>query len=320
VTDTTAPPEKSSGTRPAPRHPNEDLPVRHFDAATVRRDVWAFLFKSVDYPWLVWRHRHLVGNFFWRDLLGRFRGSFLGAGWTLVQPLFLFAVYYMVFGVLFGGKTPGQPASSFFAIWLFSGIIAFNALQDATMTGCQSVVTNGNLVKKVAFPSELLIVSPVMVGLCMHTVGLCVLVPMSLILGIADIGPAILLLPVALAIQFTLALGIGLLLSAWNVFVRDTAHLYGVVSSAWFFLSPLFYSPTLIEQRLGSTAAALFTILNPAHGLLLLHRQVFGIEEPGTIPTSLGTNLGLAVAWALLFFFFGLAVFRSRKSRFADLI
>lgn len=309
------------------------MPVREFDSETARRGVLAFLGQCLDYPVLAVRHHDLVSNFFWRDLMGRFRGSFLGAGWTLVQPIFLFSVYFVVFGFLF--SKPGSEASIQFAIWLFSGIVAFNALQEATTAGCRSVLENGNLVKKVAFPAELLLLSPTLAGLVMHLVGLVVAIPAAFLLGQAHLGPEILLLPVALALQFVMVLGIGLLLAAVNVVVRDTSHLYGVLSMAWFFLSPLFYTPSLIRDKVdefaisqgatladgwGDFAVLVATIVNPAHGLLLVHRQALGIGTPELLVTSLGFNLAVAAGWSVVFFAFGLAVFRSRKSRFSDLI
>ena len=293
--------------------------VRAFDAAKAPRGIAAFLGGFLTYPGLAWTQRELVGNFFWRDLMGRFRGSFLGAGWTLVQPVFLFSVYYLVFGFLLGSKTGDVGPGADLAIWMFSGIIAFNALQEATNAACSSVLNNGNLVKKVAFPSELLPLSSALIGSVIFLVGLVVAVVVGLVLGQVRVTPLMGMIPLVVVLHFVLVLGIGMTLATSNVFVRDTSHLYSVFAQGWFFLSPLFWYPSMVRDALGDVWLGVFQYANPAYALLMLLRQALGIA-PQEISTSPYVHLAISAVWASVLFIFGLAFFRSRKARFPDLI
>jgi lipopolysaccharide transport system permease protein len=159
-----------------------------YSAETARHTVLASLLPVAGYPLMIWRHRYLVHNFFRRDLLGRFRGSSLGLFWVLVHPIVMFVVYYLVFGYLFGNPKTGNAPTPDYALYLFSGVIAFTALNEGITRSCTCVVDNGNLVKKVAFPSELLPVPLIMVSLVVYLVGALVCVCVGLTYGVLAPG------------------------------------------------------------------------------------------------------------------------------------
>ncbi|MEO6597199.1 MAG: ABC transporter permease, partial [Planctomycetota bacterium] len=167
-----------------------------YSAETARHTFLANLLPVLGYPLAIWRNRYLVGNFFRRELLGRFRGSVLGLFWVLVHPIFLFIVYYLVFGYLFNkaGAAPSQE----FAIYLFSGVIGFASLNEGISRSCTCVVDNGNLVKKVAFPCQLLPVPVILVSLMVYVVGSVVCVAFGWAAGVLEPGWSLLLMPVVL--------------------------------------------------------------------------------------------------------------------------
>jgi ABC-type polysaccharide/polyol phosphate export permease len=292
--------------------------IQSYFAEDAPRGVLRHLLPIVRYPSVLSRHRWLIANFFRRELLGRFRGSALGIFWVLVQPLFQFAVYYLVFGMLFGNWKTGQLPDPTFAIYLFSGIIAFNALLEGTTRSCSVVLENGNLVKKVAFPSELLPVPVILVGLMVYLVAAVVCVTAGMAFGVIRPGFLLLALPLVLMVQMLLTLGIGLLLATCQVFARDTGHLWGILGMAWFFLSPIFWFPSLIREKLGDLAVV-FTY-NPAYPLLQCHRLAFGIRDDSGILGSFWPQLGVAALWAVSFLVLGYSVFMSRRHKFADLV
>lgn len=291
--------------------------TRHY-AATARAPSWlASMLPIVGFPAQIWEHRYLVQNFCRRELLGRFRGSLLGVCWVLVHPLFVFLVYYFVFGILFS-KTGGAP-DPFFAVYLFSGVLGFTSISEGCMRSCTCVVDNGNLVKKVAFPSQLLPIPPIAVSLLVYLVGAVVCVVAGTALGVLQPGVRLLLLPVVMLLQGTMTLGIGLLLANCYVFSRDTSHLWGIVSMAWMFLTPVFWEPKMLLEKV-PFLATLFSF-NPAYPLLQAQRLVLG--APDRVDSGLGDlggHLLAALAWALAFLVLGYGLFMSRRHKFADLV
>lgn len=289
--------------------------VRNFDAATAARGPLHHVLGVLDYPALLWRHRFMVQNFLRRDLMARVHGSYLGVGWMLLQPMFLFAVYFLVFGVFF--DRTGQGPSFGFALYLFSGVVAFHALAEATTQCSTTIVDNGNLVKKVAFPAEALLVPPVASSIVTYAVGATVCLLAGIATGVARPGWLLLAWPLVIAAHFLLTLGIGLFLANLYVFVRDIAQLWRIVAMAWMFLSPVFWAQEQIAG-LPAWAQLALTRLNPAYPLLQAHRLVLGGDAAHLGP--FWGQLGVAAAWAVGAFVVGYAVFMSRKHRYSDLI
>lgn len=297
--------------------------VRRYSAAAVEHGFWQRVLQPMlGYPVLMVQHRYLLQNFFRRELLGRFRGSALGMFWVLIQPLFQFCIYFLVFGYLFGRS--GVAPSTDFALYLFTGIIAYNALAEGCMRSCSSVVENGNLVKKVAFPSELLPVHSVLVAQTVYLVGALV----GLVLGLCNhvLHPdwTLLLLPVVMLVQTVFTIGLGLLLANLNVFARDVQQLWAIISMAWMFLTPVFWLPNQLKDHLGGWLQAILSF-NPAYPLLQAHRIVLGARDMQINETTvqfgnLWLHLLVASGWALFFMALGLALFRSKKHKYADLV
>lgn len=292
--------------------------VRTYDSATAYRGVFRHVLGMFSYPKLVWQHRYMVQNFFRRDLLARVNGSFLGLGWMLLQPIFLFVVYYLVFGLLFRERNVAGESDLVFALYLFSGVIVWQSFIEATSVSCGIIVDNGNLVKKVAFPSEVLFVHVVAVSMVIYLVGACVCVITAWATGVCRPGWLLLALPLVLAAQFLMSLGIGLLLANLYVFVRDVVQIWRIVAMAWMFLTPIFWEPKLLVSKLSPEAVFWIVNLNPAYSLVQAHRLALGgtAEHLGSFWPQLGT----ASVWGVALFTIGYAVFMSRKHKYADLI
>lgn len=270
------------------------------------------------YPQLAWHNRDVVRSLVRLELLGRFRGSFLGVFWALAQPLFLFAIYYTVFGIVF---TPVAPEAGVggadFAVYLFAGILAWGAFSGTIARACTALTGNANLVKYASFPSEILPLPLVVCELIVYLAGAAVLVIVGTLTRSITLDANVLALPLLLVMQGALTLGFALAVATSHVFVRDTAHLYGVVAMAWLFVSPVFWSPDLISaDRLGALAGLLR--LNPAYSLLQAHRAVLGV--PGGEAQWLWWHMGAVALWAVLSMTLGYALFARQRRDLADLV
>ena len=285
------------------------------------------LAEAVSYPLKVYRHRYLVANAFRRELFGRFKGSLLGVGWVLIHPVFLFITYYLVFGLLFNmrGK-PGAPAS-WYSFYLFSGILIWMLFSETTLRSCSIVVDNGNLIQKVAFPSELLPLPLVLVNLVVLGVGLFVIYAGSAVWALVDSstlaitwpGPEFLLIfPLAFEVAL-FALGVGLFLAAAHVFLRDTLQIYTVILLFWFFVSPIFWYSDFVSRGGGADFLRRmqgFIQANPFYSYTLGIRGALGISDRPWSDALSGVEGGLLPALAA--FLLGCFFFNLLKRRFAD--
>jgi lipopolysaccharide transport system permease protein len=275
----------------------------------------------------VWRHRGLVWNFFRRELLGRFRGSTLGLFWVLVHPLCQFAVFYLVFGILFGPKAGVTGAvDPLFPFHLFFGIVVYGAFQEATARSCTVIVDNGNLVKKVAFPCELLPVHLVLVAFMVFAVGALLVLALGIPLGVVQPSWLMLAWPAVIVVHALFALGVSLFLACWFVFARDAHHLWGIAVQLGMFLSPVMWWFAQIKHLVDDVPALGVALrINPMWWLINAHRQAVGLGHQirGDVPIVAEPfllNLGVSAAWAAGALLVGYGVFMSRRHKFADLV
>jgi lipopolysaccharide transport system permease protein len=291
----------------------------HF-AHSRRRGVFRYVAGVLGYPALAWHHRLLVQNFFWRELLGRFRGSFLGAFWVLLNPLFLFTVYFFIFGYVFKMRlAPGSGPDASFAVYMLSGLLVISAFMEGTSRACTSVFDNGNLVKKVAFPSQLLPVHLVGVATIVFLVGLLVLMVMGLATGTVRPDAQILLWPLVLVVQMAMTLGVGLGLACIYVFMRDASHIWTMVGQALTFLSPTFWVMGGANGLAAQAEWAHGLRWTPTYALMQAHRHSLGVTRD-VLDGTLWQHLGVAAAWTVGFLALGYGLFASRREKFADLV
>jgi lipopolysaccharide transport system permease protein len=298
----------------------DSLPVTHYSAETAPRGILRHSLPAFGYPWVAWKHASLVRNFYNRELLGRFRGSLLGVLWVLIQPMFQFTVYFIVFGYLFG-RVGGAPDPEF-AVFLFAGIICFGLFTQGTSSALGSVVQNGNLVKKVAFPCELLPLVPVLVETIVFLVSCVVLLAFGLATGTTQLGVEFLALPWLVLVLGVFSTGLSLILANLYVFARDVKHVWGILSMAWFFMTPVFWPLSMLQQKPSLAWLATAMEFNPMFSFVTAHRQVFGIARhtPAEVPGTVVENLAIGSLWAIGAFVLGYGTFMANKKRYADLV
>jgi lipopolysaccharide transport system permease protein len=170
-----------------------------------------------------------------RDIKLRYKRSVLGIGWSLLNPLLQFLVFYAVFRWIIPVNVPD------FAVFLLIGILAWNWFQTSLMFGCVAITDNASLIRQPGFPAAILPMIAVAANLVNFILALPVLAVALLLTG-HPFTPALAVLPIVIAVQFVLTLSAVYLLSAIHVPFRDTQYLLGVILLLGFYVSPVFYS------------------------------------------------------------------------------
>lgn len=213
-------------------------------------------------------HRHLLRQMVLRDLTARFAGTSLGALWNLLHPLILLGLYTFVFSSIYRVRLQETEGVGFIP-FVFCGLWPWMAFQEACLRSLTVIVENAHLMKRVRFPSELLVISVILSSFLSQGIGFGLML-LGLAVWQGGLSPLALgLLAVPFLLQMVLAVALGLLLSTANVFLRDVSQLAGAAFNVWFFLTPVLYP-------VGMVPAALRPLLawNPLVAILTLYRNL----------------------------------------------
>jgi ABC-type polysaccharide/polyol phosphate export permease len=215
------------------------------------------------------RYRFLLWQLIQRDFKSKYKRSVLGILWTLLNPLLTMMVLTIVFSNLFRFDIPNFP------VYLLSGQIIFGFFSESTNTSMGSIIGGGSMIKKIYIPKYIFPLSRVLSSLVNL---LLALLAFLLVAGItrSPIYWTIVLLPIPLFYTFLFSLGVGMFLSAATVFFRDLSYLYGIVLTAWTYLTPIFYPATIIPENL-----RFILTLNPMAHFIQYFRNV---ALYGTLP------------------------------------
>ena len=249
--------------------------------------------------------RHLIWTFVRRDLRSRYVGSVMGLCWSVLHPLVLLAAYTFVFQVIFQVR-PLLGRTDSFAVFLFCGLLPWLYFQDTLQRSCTSVVEQRNLIQKTLFPSEVLPLTLAVSNLVTHLFGLTVLLALLVYLDLLTWTAC--LLPAWSFWLMLLALGLGWLAAALQVFLRDTAQVLSVLLVFWFWFTPIFYQVERVPPRFQP-----WLRLNPLTHVVEGYRLLL-LEGRVPAPESWLALAGLSLAT----FFLGGLVFRGMKREFAD--
>lgn len=192
----------------------------------------------------VWRYRELLTNLIRKELKVKYKDSILGFLWTLLNPALQLVVYSFAFGVLFKSGIP------LFAIFFICGLLPWTFYTTALTSGSASVVANAQLVNKVWFPREILPLASVGAAMVHWFLQSIVLVVALFVVQRSPDWAYLPLLIPAVLVLVTFSAALGIMLSAINVYLRDTQHLLELVMLAWFWATPIVWPYPLIGQRL----------------------------------------------------------------------
>jgi lipopolysaccharide transport system permease protein len=252
------------------------------------------------------RHLFLLRELVKRDFQGRYAGSLLGFVWSLVQPLWLLVLFSFVFATVMKVSPVGSRTDSF-GVFLFAGLAPWMGIHEGVLRGSTAITDNAQLVKKLSFPAEVLVLAVVLAALLHQAIALGVFVVVLASLGELSLATLPLLL-VAVPLQVAFTLGLGLLVASAHVFFRDTSQVLSLLFQAWFYLTPIVYPLAWVPERFRPAIE-----LNPLTPLVDLYRQALLGTDFALSPAVAGLAGVAAVLLAA-----GLWVFRRVKPAFVD--
>jgi lipopolysaccharide transport system permease protein len=246
----------------------------------------------------LWRNRQLLLQMIKRDVVGRYKGSAIGIGWSFFNPVVMLCVYTFVFSEVFKsrwGNVNGDESKTQFAVVLFVGMIVLNLFSEVLNRSPGLILANINYVKKVVFPIEIL---PVIA-----------LVAAFLIFN-GYLHWTAIFMPLVLLPLIILTTGLAWILASLGVFLRDVGQTVGIITMGLMFLSPVFYPVAAVPKRF-----QVFMLANP---LTFIIEQARDVLVWGRMPNWLG--LGFYLLAALSVAWIGYAWFQKTRKGFADVL
>lgn len=249
----------------------------------------------------IYDYRELLKNNVKKDIRGRYKQSVLGVIWTFLNPLLQLAVYAFIFPLILKTTQP------YYVIFVCVGLIPWTFFTSTISQSTWAVVGNGNIVKKVYFPREILPISIVTSNMVNFLISTIIIVAFCLGYGLG-ISKYVVFYPIILAIQYIFQLGISFILSAITVYFRDLEHFVQIVLMLLFYATPIVYA--------GETIPEAFTFIidyNPMAHIINAYRDIFYNQvKPDLL--SLAIVLGVSVGMVVVGYF----IFKKLQKGFAE--
>jgi lipopolysaccharide transport system permease protein len=271
-------------------------------AQTARRAVWRPL-------WQLPRRFDLILSLTKRELAARYRGSLLGIIWAVLTPVVMIAIFTIIFSGIFNARFGSGSSQWDYALYLFCGLLPWNAFQESLQLSSTTIVGHANLVKRVVFPLETLPVSLSLAAAANQMFGTVALLLAAALLR-RELHATIAFLPLLLIPQLLATFGASWLIASLGVFVRDIVQGITLFLMAWMYLTPIIYPESLVPARYQAIVN-----LNPFTALVRNYRRIL-LE--GSLPDWRG--LGYFAVFALASFVFGYWWFARTRKNFADVI
>ncbi|NEN75371.1 ABC transporter permease [Pelistega sp. NLN82] len=244
--------------------------------------------------------KELLQQLITRDIKLKYRRSYLGYLWSVLNPLLLMTVLVIVFSNIFRFDIPNFP------LYLISGQVIFNFMVEATNMSVWSITGNASLLKKTYIPKYIFTVSKVGSSLVnlIFSLGALLLV---MIVTRVQFSWVLLFFPFVILQVFIFSLGVGLYLSAVTVFFRDIQYLWGVFTSMWMYLTPIFYPVSIIPEKY----QWFYINLNPMYGYIKQFRDIILYAH---IPDLNTIVIGFVTAF--IFLILGVWYFNKKQDEF----
>jgi ABC-2 type transport system permease protein len=251
----------------------------------------------------LWDYRFLIWNLAQRDLRSRYKKSLLGWLWSLINPASTLAIFTFVFGFLLKGNPPvAGNGNQNFGLWLFSGLVVWNFFSGTVNGSITALATSGGLLKKVYFPATAPAVANMLVLLSQALIEWAILAFFMTVWG--NPSPYMLLFPFVIVLTGLFALGLGLIVSIFNLYYRDIGYLVGIAMNMMFYATPIVYSLDIVKDHtiLGFSLDKIL-MLNPVTDLVEINRDFFYLHRmPSLWPVLYlvgATIVSLVAGWLI---------------------
>ena len=270
-----------------------------------------------------WQQRYRYALIVFRELVKtdfqlRYQGSFLGMLWSVVKPLMLFAVMYVVF-VRFLKLTDGTPT---FPISLLCGTCLWNFFSEATTMGMHAVVNRGDLLRKIHFPNYIIVASTTMGSMISLGINLLVVIVFGFFAH-AHYTWRVLLVPFSIIQLYAIALGVALLLGTLFVYFRDIAHIWEVILQAMFYATPIIYPISMVASNQDFGWAADLLMLNPTtQAIMDIRHNLLSPEYVPNVWSMVDNPILCLLPYVLsaVILAAGVYVFRKHSAKFAEVL
>lgn len=235
----------------------------------------------------VFRYRWLIYELVLRDLRVRYRGSVLGLAWTLLNPLLFMGIYTLVFSVYF------RVHITHYSLFLLAGLVPWTWFSGALLQATSAILDGRLYIGKTLFPTEALIIVPVLSNAVNFLLSLPILLLFALAFGV-HWGAPLIMLPLLILIELIIVTALAFLAATLNVFYRDLQQLVGYLLTVFFYMTPIFYVRTMVPEKYQA-----LILWNPLAALVAAYQAVL---YSNTFPRLSD------VAFALVFALFALAL------------
>ena len=258
------------------------------------------------------RNRILLRELVVTDFKLRYQGSVLGYLWSLLKPLFLFAIMYVVFGLLVKLGTIEH-----YSVYLLLGIVLWTFFSEATNQGMASIISRGDLIRKISFPKYIIVLSTTISALINLGLNLIIVGVLMIFNGVTLHVDAA-LFPLYIIEIYMLALGLAFFLSALNVKFRDTGHIWEIIMQAAFYATPIIYPLSVAIQK--STIIAKLIMLNPVAQAIQDMRYILVTRQTATIDNLFQRSWVILVPLLIVVtvFVVGTLYFKKHSKQFAE--
>ena len=253
-------------------------------------------------------HYRLFVHFVRQDFLGQFSAAAAGALWLFITPIVHILIYSFVFSYVFRLREIADFGQTQFVIFLMIGYLPWFACAEAVSKSTNMLLEKAPLITKVVFPVQIIPLSGSLVPYLTHGIGFGLLLIYMALTG--HLSWPWLLLPVVFMLQFLFTMGLVAVLSALCVFLRDLQQVVTLAVTLWFFLTPIIYPITMIENE---AVRGLF-LLNPMHSFINLYREIILLGQFSLL------QLGIVAGSALLSWLLGGWLFMRIRHAFGDVL
>lgn len=255
----------------------------------------------IDHLQTLYSYRELIWQLAWSEFKLRYKNSVLGYFWSLLEPLLMLTVLYVVFSNIMRVQV------EYFQLFLLLGIILWNFLSRATNIGSDSIVGKSDMIKKVYFPRDIFVISACLTALIMSFFESIIFI-LFMVAYKVPVSINLMYVPFVLVFFFALSLGLSLTLAALNVFFRDVQFIWQVVLQAGFFATPILYTIDIFPVYLQK-----IVLLNPVARVIISTRNSIIYS----LPSNTNDMIFMLIA-SLIILAAGYAIFFRLEPRFAE--